>query len=139
MKLSITGASEDDIPGLFIMNKQLMEDEEFDRPLNDENLRKRWEEFLTQNKYQVLLFILEDDIIGYAVVHMDQSPLYLRHFFIKREFRRMGNGSNCFHEMLNHLNTSTIDLDVMSWNERGFKFWKSLGFTERCKIMTFVK
>ena len=139
MDIIIILATKNDIPDLSVMNKHLMEDEKFDRPLNDEDLNKRWNEFLGLDRYKVILFKLKNDIIGYAVIHMDQTPLYLRHFFIKREFRRKGYGTGSFHKMLDFLNTTTMDLDVMSWNERGLQFWKSLGFTERCKILTFNK
>jgi RimJ/RimL family protein N-acetyltransferase len=136
MKILITTSTETDKDILLKMNKQLMEDEQFDRILSDEILSNKWDEFLTDDKFTVVLFLIDDDITGYAIVQTDLKPLYLRHFFIKREFRRKGYGRESFNAMLEFLNTNEIDLDVMSWNERGMKFWESLGFTERCRMMT---
>lgn len=64
---------------------------------------------------------------------MDHSrdPLYLRHFFICRDSRRQGLGTAAFHLLLQELKTESIDVEVMWWNERGHKFWQSLGFKER--------
>lgn len=137
--ITVKDAAPEDFPHLLLMNKQLMEDEQFDRPLSDDGLKKRWDEFLAGDRYRVLLFEEEKNTIGYAVVHMDRTPLYLRHFFIKREFRKRGYGTESFHKMLDFLNTGAIDLDVMSWNDRGYRFWRSLGFTERCKLLTFSR
>jgi GNAT superfamily N-acetyltransferase len=139
MTISIREAGEEHTSSLFNMNKQLMEDEQYDRALSDEDLQKRWTSFLSELRYRVLLFLESGDVIGYAVVHMDQEPLYLRHFFIKREYRKKGYGTKSFNTMLEYLDTDTIDLDVMSWNQRGYDFWRSLGFQERCKMMSYRK
>ena len=139
MKITISEARETDIPGLFEMNKRLMEDERFDRPLDDERLMERWHSFFDKEKYKVLLFRLEQDVAGYAVLHINQEPLYLRHFFIDRQYRRKGLGTECFGRMMEYMNAGKMDLDVMYWNERGYAFWKSLGFTERCIMMSLER
>ena len=139
MNIILSEAVQDNLEVLLGMNKNLIEDEKYDRPLKEDKLIERWNSFLTQTKYKVFLFKINSDIIGYAVVHINQEPLYLRHFFIKRKYRRKGHGTECFNKLLSRLKTTEIDLDVMSWNKPGLKFWISLGFTERCKLLTINK
>lgn len=130
-------AKESDMDLLYKMNLDLMEDEQYDRVPSEEDLKKRWKEFFLHVKYGIYLFRVESDVVGYAIVHLDETPKYLRHFFISRDFRRQGYGTECFNLLLKTLEIDKIDLDVMSWNERGQGFWKSLGFRERCKVMTY--
>lgn len=35
--------------------------------------------------------------------------------------------------------TETVDIEVMAWNERGIGFWRSLGFKDRSVYMRFDK
>ncbi|MDA3852545.1 MAG: GNAT family N-acetyltransferase [Spirochaetaceae bacterium] len=133
--MNIQKAKNKDLPLLLEMNQQLMQDEKYDRPPSQPELLKRWDSFLSQDKFGVFLFKESQEIVGYAVVHLEDSPPYLRHFFIHRDHRRKGLGTRCFWALLDHIKTETIDLDVMTWNTRGQAFWKSLGFKERCRMM----
>ncbi len=104
-----------------------------------EILRQKVDELvnLVQRDKQRYFFCVENDTIGYALVNIKQNPLYLRHFFICREFRRKGYGKLAFKRLLQLLGTDTIDIEVMVWNETGKCFWKSLGFEERSIYMRF--
>ena len=73
-----------------------MEDEQYDRIPDESFLRERWESFTNDEKYAVFLFVSEGLTAGYAVVHIDEDPMYLRHFYICREFRRKGIGTGAF-------------------------------------------
>jgi len=137
MKLIVLKADISNLELLHRMNRELMEDERYDRPPTDEVLVKRWNDFLTLGRYGTFLFKSGSDVIGYAVVHLDDDPLYLRHFYICREHRRAGWGTVCFNALLDKLNTKKIDIEVMSWNKRGMGFWRSLGFTERCRSLSY--
>lgn len=139
MHIEIRTADESNKALLFEMNHHLMEDERYDRPPSEEDLKKRWIDFINLPRYGVYLFEENGDVVGYAIVHLDETPRYLRHFFISRSHRRKGLGTTCFNKLLEYLQTETIDLDVMSWNERGYDFWKSMGFTERCRVMAYDK
>ncbi|MGQ9779190.1 MAG: GNAT family N-acetyltransferase [Bacillota bacterium] len=77
--------------------------------------------------------------MGYALVDMTRKPLYLRQFFIDRGCRRKGFGTTTFHLLLKELETDTIDIELLSWNEAGLGFWKSLGFKERSIYMRYEK
>jgi RimJ/RimL family protein N-acetyltransferase len=82
-------------------------------------------------------FHAEGRLVGYALVNVSRAPFYLHHFYICRDARRQGYGTEAFHALLAELGTVTIDLDVFVWNERGKAFWTSLGFTPRATIMRY--
>jgi len=126
--------SDQDLDLLALINKQLIEDEQHENPMGIDKLKKRMAGFINA-EYKAYLFKDNEDIKGYALVNHSRSPLYLRHFFICRDFRRQGTGRRAFHLLLQYLQTEKMDIEVMSWNKRGYEFWKSLGFVERSVYM----
>lgn len=123
-----------DLDLLAELNKQLIEDEQHDNPMNVEQLRCRMEDFL-RTDYQAYLFMESNTVRGYALVNHARDPLYLRQFYVCRDSRRRGVGSTAFDLLLRQLGTDRIDIEVMSWNERGQAFWRSLRFTDRSIYM----
>ncbi|MBR4245531.1 MAG: GNAT family N-acetyltransferase [Treponema sp.] len=123
-----------DLKELAQLNKQLIEDEKSDNAMNLEQLQKRMQDFL-KSEYDAYLFMEEDCTIGYALVRYTAKPLYLRQFFIARNFRRQGKGKAALKLLLDELKTDKIDIEVLSWNEAAIKFWESCGFTERSRYM----
>ncbi len=111
------------------MTSQLFEDEPSDMVLSIEQFENRLRKYLDSG-CNAFLFI-EENVIGYALVNIEKKPNYLIDFFISRPFRRGGNRTVAFNLLMKYLNTECIDLDVFCWNERGRKFWGSLGFKER--------
>lgn len=132
--LQLVTCSNKELEILAVMNKQLIEDEQYDNPMNIDELKNRMERFITSD-YKAYLFKEQEIIRGYALVNHSRSPLYLRQFFICRDSRRLGFGRIAFELLLRHLQTNEIDIEVMSWNKTGYEFWKSLGFVERSKYM----
>jgi ribosomal protein S18 acetylase RimI-like enzyme len=128
-----------EMPLILKMNYDLMEDEACDRQHHWDQLEIRMGEFFDQDRYGILLFKEGSDILGYAIVHVTDEPAYLRHFYISRDYRRRGWGTKCFHAVLDFYQIPEIDLDVYYWNERGQKFWESLGFTDRCRVMNWKR
>lgn len=136
MELKIRVCTEEDLDLLAVLNKQLIEDEQHDNRMSLDQLRERMQGFLRSN-YRAYLFENGAQTIGYALVDHARQPLYLRQFFICREVRRKGYGKKAFHQLLNLLATECIDLEVLSWNEKGIKFWRALGFKDRSIYMRF--
>lgn len=128
--VNILACAQADIPELARLNRQLIEDEQADNPMMEAQLARRMEEFLGAG-YRAFFLEADGNRVGYALVDITKSPLYLRHFFICREHRRQGYGRAAFFALLRHLRVSEMDLDAYVWNRRGIEFWKSLGFTER--------
>ena len=73
--------------------------------------------------------------MGYALVKNTCTPLYLRQFLIDRAYRKKHYGTEAFHALLKHLGLESIDIEVLPWNERGMRFWESLGFREISRYM----
>ena len=127
-----------DVEELAQLNKQLIEDEKSDNTMNIEELKARMHGFL-ENDYDAYFFMEENKIIGYALARHTSNPMYLRQFYIDRNFRRQGKGRAALKVLLKELKTDTIDIEVLSWNEAAIKFWESCGFIERSRYMRLEK
>jgi ribosomal protein S18 acetylase RimI-like enzyme len=130
--------SEDDLDLLVELNRQLIEDEGHDNPMNTAQLKERMKQFI-HTHYKALIFYQGIYCVGYALMDVNRRPLYLRHFFICRPFRRNGYGTKAFYKLVELFGTREIDLEVLSWNTRGIKFWQSLGFRDRSIYMRYSK
>lgn len=135
-KIDILSCSEQDLGLLAIFNKQLIEDEQHENPMNIDQLKERMGDFL-HSDYKAFFFSRDGRIVGYALVNIKRDPYYLRQFFILREYRRQGLGRESFNELMRCLNVGTIDIEVLSWNQTGRKFWQSVGFNERSVYMRY--
>ncbi len=121
---------------LALFNKQLIEDEKSDNPMDLMDLERRMKEFL-ETEYDAYFFIENSQIIGYALIRNTSNPVYLRQFFIDRDHRKRHYGTQAFHMLLEYLGIKEIDLDVLPWNKRGLAFWKQCGFSETCIAMKY--
>lgn len=127
-----------DIDKLTELNKQLIEDEKSDNKMTFDELRTRMKTFL-ETDYSAYFFAEENAVVGYALIKNTSEPLYLRQFMIDRNYRRKHLGKAALELLLKELNADTIDIEVLSWNEAGVKFWESCGFVERSRYMRLKK
>ncbi len=127
-----------DCAQLAAMNKQLIEDEKHDNPMNVVELEQRMRGFL-DGEYGAYFFKIQEEIVGYALVKDSTVSKYLRQFFIRREHRRKGYGRAFFSGLLEMLGEKEIDVEVLCWNEAGIRFWESLGFSPRSIYMRYRK
>lgn len=128
----------EDISRLAVMNKQLIEDEKSDNPMSIQELEDRMTGFLN-TEYDAYFFMVDDDIVGYALVKNSCRPLYLRQFLIDREYRKHHYGTEAFNSLIKYLEVKSIDIEVLSWNEAGNRFWESCGFKDISRYMRFDK
>ncbi len=119
------------------MNRQLIEDEKANNSMDISQLKNRMIDFLN-NGYKAFFFIVNLEIVGYALCDISKKPIYLRQFFIKREERRKQYGKNAFKNLLEKLGIKEIELDVLQWNETGVRFWEKLGFEVQWKRMKYT-
>ena len=56
---------------------------------------------------------------------------------IKQEYRRRHYGERAFQKLLSRLKTTSVDIEVLSNNYQGIKFWEKMGFVERHKYMRY--
>ena len=125
-----------DIPKLAVLNKQLIDDEKSNNPMNINELEIRMKGFLEKD-YSAYFFVENSQIIGYALVRITSNPMYLRQFLIDRNYRENHYGTQAFQMLLQHLNIKEIDLEVLPWNKNGLAFWKHCGFNETCIAMRY--
>ena len=136
--MNLKECSPEDAEKLAELNKHLIKDEKSDNKMSLCELQDRMKSFL-ETDYCAYFFMEDNSIIGYALVNICAEPLYLRQFFIARNFRRNHKGRRAFELLLDELKTDKIDLEVLSWNEVGLKFWQSCGFAERSRYMRFSR
>lgn len=125
-----------DVPKLALLNKQLIDDEKSDNPMNISELESRMNGFL-ETDYSAYFFIEDSQIIGYALIRNTSNPVYLRQFLIDRNYRKQHYGAQAFRMLLQYLDIKEIDLEVLPWNKKGLAFWKHCGFNETCIAMRY--
>lgn len=128
----------EDVPQLAALNKQLIEDEKSNNPMSIEELEERMSGFLN-SEYEAFFFLIEETVVGYALVKHSCTPLYLRQFLIAREYRQRHYGTEAFRLLLEYLGVDQMDIEVLPWNERGMRFWESCGFKEISRYMRFER
>ena len=116
-----------DVPLLAKLNKLFFEEEKSETNLSLPHLEARMSSYLSSH-FGAFLFRQDDKIVGYALCDKSITPVYLRQFFISREERRKGYGSQAFRLLLDNLDIRDADIEVYYWNDIGSAFWKSLGF-----------
>jgi len=126
----------EDITLLAEMNKQLIEDEKSNNPIDIIQLQNRMADFL-RNGYRAFFFTVNKEVVGYALCDMTKEPKYLRQFLIKREERRKHYGQDAFNVLLKNIDVKEIEIDVLKWNEAGIRFWEKIGFVEQWKRMKY--
>ena len=128
----------DDVSQLAGLNKQLIEDEKSNNPMSIDELEERMKGFLN-SEYDAYFFLIDEIVVGYALVKNTCTPLYLRQFLIAREYRQKHYGTEAFRLLLEYLSVDRMDIEVLPWNERGIQFWESCGFREISRYMRFEK
>ena len=132
--MNIVKCASADAGRLAVLNRQLIEDEGSDNRMTLDGLEARMKGFL-ETDYDAYFFTENGDVIGYALVNTKAVPLYLRQFFVCHEHRREHKGTEAFRMLMDALGTDTIDVEVLSGNGKGARFWASLGFIERSRSL----
>ena len=120
------------------MNDRLVEDQGSQNPFSLTELENRFVDWLQTEEYQIDLIFEQEHIIGYAVYQQrsdyyypDQQVIYVRHFYIEREYRNQGLGQAAFELLIEARfpKDIAIALDAVATNPIGQNFWIKLGFT----------
>jgi RimJ/RimL family protein N-acetyltransferase len=136
LTLRLQSAGNSDLQILAEMNKQLIEDEKSSNPMGIKELEERMREFL-ENTWEIDLIMKEAKIIGYTLykyqedlLNRDEKQVYVRQYFIRREYRNMGYGIAGI-ELLKKTrfkDVKRIEIDVLETNPEGKRFWDRAGF-----------
>jgi ribosomal protein S18 acetylase RimI-like enzyme len=115
------------------LNFQLIRDEGHRNPMSEDELADRMREWLRSGEYEAALFFSGAELVGYALWRKEGADgIYLRQFFVDRNWRRRGIGAAAFHLLAPELIPAgtRIKLEVLCGNAIGIRFWRSLGFAD---------
>lgn len=85
-------ATEGDLPNLGQLNRLLIEDENYLNSMDTIELSERMRGWLADGSHRIVVFLLEREVVGYASFRFEEEEVYLRQFFVVREYRRTGIG-----------------------------------------------
>lgn len=134
--LYLRQGTHNDIEILAEMNQELIQDEKSTNPMTYTELHNRMTDFLKQN-WKAILLVLDEEIVGYGLyqervetIDRDLREIYLRQYFIRRQFRGRGLGKEGIKRMNEEFfpESSLIIIDVLESNPEGKRFWESIGF-----------
>jgi GNAT superfamily N-acetyltransferase len=131
-------ASDSDLALLADWNHQLIRDEGHRNPMTITQLAERMKKWL-QGEYQAVVFS-DSEPVGYALFKKEESLIYLRQFFIRRDRRRVGIGRAAFAQLRREIWPSNVRLtvDVLCQNTGGVAFWRSVGYRDYCLSLEIV-
>jgi DNA-binding GntR family transcriptional regulator len=146
-RIKVRGHQPEDFGLLARMNRELADDEGHRNPMTVPQLEERFKRFVGQDGWTLDLFILDEEIIGYATHRYEPDPaeptgqrIHLRQFYIVRHQRRGGAGHVAFNELARarFKPGERVYLDVIENNPGGKVFWLRTGFTPYGTIMEHV-
>ncbi len=120
-----------DLPILARMNQQLIEDERHRNPVNLAELETRMRSML-DGDYTATLFEWDGRLVAYAVWRVEPNWIYLRQFFVARDYRRRGIGSRAVHRLTGEIwpPGKRIRVNVLIGNQPALEFWRTVGFVD---------
>ena len=138
--LQFRQATEADVGLLATLNRQLIEDEGHRNRMTLPELEARLRHWL-QHTYAAIIFEQHAVPVAYALYCQDPEAIYLRQFFVDRQHRRQGIGRQAMHILLADVWPPgwRITLDVLVHNQRGYAFWKALGFQDYALTLEMLR
>jgi GNAT superfamily N-acetyltransferase len=138
MNLTWRQAAENDVGLLAEWNHQLVHDEGHGNQMTVEQLGARMKKWL-QGEYQAVLFSLEEPV-AYALFKKEESSIYLRQFFVRRDRRRSGIGRRALEILRREIWPPDVRLtvDVLVQNPGGVAFWRSVGYRDYCLTLEIM-
>ncbi len=121
------------------MNQRLVEDEGSRNPFADSQYRQRIRGWLSSGDWELVLFTdTAETPLGYAAYRIKKDEycprrevVHLRQFFIDRPYRGCGYGRAAYALLANErFEHREVNLDVLTSNPAGKRFWEKLGFVE---------
>ena len=125
-----------DCPLLGELNLQLIRDEGHRNPMTSEQLAERMAGWLA-GAYRAVIFEEADTVAGYALYRSESEDIYLRHLFVRSEFRRRGVGRAALKWLWQNgwPDARRVRIDVLVGNATAQAFWRAVGFREYCLTM----
>lgn len=129
-----------DVPLLAHMNQHLREDEGSRYQPQPPDLERRMRDLLADG-YTAIIFEQDSAPVAYALYRPVEGGIYLRQFFVSRDYRRQGIGKQAVDLLMAQIwpPDARITLDVLVHNQHGLDFWKALGFSEYAVTLERVR
>ena len=124
-------ATLDDCTILAEMNHHLIRDEGHRNPMTVPELAERMRGWFSAGGYRAILFEDGGCPVAYALFRTElDTNIYLRQFFVSRDRRRQGVGSQAVATLFREVFPAgvRVTLDVLAHNEAGASFWATAGF-----------
>ncbi|MCM2477288.1 GNAT family N-acetyltransferase [Rhizobium sp. CG5] len=128
------------------MNRELADDEGHRNPMTVAEMEERFHRFVDQEGWSVDLFLLDDEVVGYATHRREADPtnpgnqrVFLRQFYIVRHYRQDGMGQIAFGALAEsrfHPEDRVV-LEVIENNPGGRVFWLRCGFTPYSSLLEY--
>lgn len=129
-------ASSADAGRLAPLNAALIRDEGHRNEMSVPELARRMRAWL-DGDYTAWMIQHDSAIVGYVLYRWERGAVYLRQFYVDPEHRRRGVGRDTIAWLRAQpwKDALRIRLDVLTGNEAGIAFWRSLGFADYCLTM----
>ncbi len=129
--LAYRAAEPEDAPMLAALNQQLIEDEHHRNAMTLPELETRMRDMLAGD-YTATVFEREGGVVAYALWRDEPEYVYLRQFFVDRDWRRRGIGTQVVHLLLDEVFPARkrIRLNVLIGNRPALAFWRAVGFED---------
>jgi len=124
-------ATLNDVPILARMNQQLIEDEDHRNRMSLHELEARMR-LLLDGDYLATLFEWDGQIVAYGLWRDEPDWVYLRQFFVVRDFRRRGIGTQAIRVLIDEVwpAAKRIRVNVLIGNRPALEFWRAVGFVD---------
>lgn len=145
-KITVRAHKAEDFPLLARMNRELADDEGHRNPMTVAEMEQRFHRFVEEEGWSVDLFMLDDEIVGYATHRREADPtnprrqrVFLRQFYIVRHYRRDGMGQTAFSTLAatRFQGEDRVVLEVIENNPGGRVFWLRCGFTPYSSLLEY--
>ena len=106
-------------------------------------------ELLEDTKSEILIAKINEEVVGFAVMELDESPpydsmvprkfAYMNDFGVKNNYQRKGIGKVLFEACLEwskNKGASSLDLNVWEFNKKAISFYESFGMETISRKMT---
>ena len=131
MNLIWRPATNADLDLLAEWNHQLIEDEGHRNPMTVQQLAERMKGWL-QGEYRAVIFEGENESVAYALYRTEESLIYLRQLFVRRDRRREGIGRAAMTLLRNEIwpRDRRLTVEVLCANQAAVAFWRGVGYQD---------
>ena len=135
-KLVIRFATENDVPAIFSLIKELAEFEKLSHQIKTDETELKQTLFGDDRFVEILIAEFDGQIVGQALFFKNFSTflgkpgIYLEDLYVKPEMRGKGIGKQLLDKIISiakERNYGRVEWSVLDWNETAIDFYKKIG------------